>query len=92
MPAGDRFREAGWDAAYERFEMLKSALDDRVTSWAQFAIKFALSHPIVTSLIVGMNTPHQVDAVLDAADGNYMDRQVFERAWDIFTAHGLVPS
>jgi aryl-alcohol dehydrogenase-like predicted oxidoreductase len=90
LPTGDRFRETGWDAAYERFESLSSAFSDRVTSWTQFAIKFALSHPIVTSLIVGMNTPEQVDAVLDAADGDYPDRQVFEQAWDIFTAHGLV--
>lgn len=92
LPEGDRFWDKRWDPAYERLDVLKSSLGDRVTSWTQFAVKFALCHPIVTSLIVGLNTPEQVDGVLDAADGNYPDRQVFEKALEIFQRHGPVSS
>ncbi len=86
----DRFREEKWNGSYERLEKLKSAFGDQVESWTQFAIKFALSHPIVTSVIVGLNTPQQVDGVLDAADGAYLGRGVVEKAFDIFRTEGLV--
>ncbi len=73
-------------------ELLKSSLGIQVESWTQFAIKFALIHPIVSSLIVGLNTVEQVDEVLDAADGNYPDRRVYDRAQQIFRENGMVPS
>jgi aryl-alcohol dehydrogenase-like predicted oxidoreductase len=89
LPEGDRFGAETWDAAYERLGILKSALGDGVTSWTAFAIRFALIHPIVTSLIVGLNSPEQVDGVLDVANGDYPDRELFEKALDIFRTHGL---
>jgi aryl-alcohol dehydrogenase-like predicted oxidoreductase len=92
LPEGDRFQDESWNAAYERLELIKSAFGDAVTSWTQFAIKFTLSHSVVTSLIVGMNTPEQVDGVLDAADGDYPGRKVFEEALDIFRAQGPIQS
>ena len=84
LPADDRFQETNWDGAYARLDQLKAALSDTVTSWTEFAIKFGLCHPIVTSLIVGLNSIEQVDGVLDAANGNYPDRAVFEKARQIF--------
>ncbi|MCZ6680677.1 MAG: aldo/keto reductase [Candidatus Poribacteria bacterium] len=90
LPADDRFGDERWDAAYDRLGTLQSALGEDVTSWTAFAIKFALCHPIVTSLIVGLNTPAQVDGVLDAADGNYPDLKVFDKALEIFRAQGPV--
>ena len=90
LPQDDRFQGQRWDAAYERLEMLKTALGSKVKSWTQFAIKFALSQRVVTSLIVGLNTPEQVDGVLDAADGDYPDQQVFDQVLDIFEANGPV--
>lgn len=90
LPSDDRFQNQSWNAAYERLEILKVALGDGVASWTQFAIKFALCHPIVTSLIVGLNTPDQVDAVVDAADGHYPDRTLFAKALEIFRIHGPV--
>jgi aryl-alcohol dehydrogenase-like predicted oxidoreductase len=92
LPEDDRFQNESWNAAYERLELLKSAFGNEVTSWTHFAIKFTLSHPIVTSLIVGLNTPAQVDSVLDAADGDYPDRKVFEKALEICRTQGSVPS
>ena len=92
LAEGDRFHEARFDTAYERLGIVKSALADHVSSWTDFAIKFALSHPIVTSLIVSLNTPEQVDGVLDAADGNYPGEEVYEKVLGIFQKHGAVVS
>jgi hypothetical protein len=39
-----------------------------------------------------LNTPEQVDEILDAADGTYPDRGAFEEALAIFRQHGAVPS
>jgi aryl-alcohol dehydrogenase-like predicted oxidoreductase len=89
LPADDRFQDASWDNAYQRLEMLQTALGAEVSSWTDFAIKFGLCHPIVTSLIVGLNSVAQVDGVLDAADGNYPDRSVFEKALEIFRGSTL---
>jgi aryl-alcohol dehydrogenase-like predicted oxidoreductase len=92
LPAGDRFQNARWDAAYKRLEALQAALDDEIGSWTDFAIKFSLCHPTVTSLIVGLNSIEQVDGVLDAVDGDYPDRAVFEKALSIFQQEGIVSS
>ena len=74
------------------WELLQEALGVETESWTSFAIRFALIHPIVTSLIVGLNTPEQVDEVLDAAAGRYPDRAVFDRALEVFRTHGEVES
>ena len=92
LPEGDRCLAENWNAAYERMALLQETLNVEITSWTSFAIQFSLIHPIVTSLIVGLNTPEQVDGILDAADGNYPDRAVFDQALDLFRKHGMVES
>lgn len=89
LPAGDRFLDESKRPAYARLALLQQDLG-LSGSLTTFAIKFALSHPIVTSLIVGLNTPEQVDEILDAADGDYPDRKVFDQALAIFRQHGAV--
>lgn len=84
LPADDRYQNASWDDTYQQFEKLQSTLGIEIPSWTDFAIKFGLCHPIVTSLIVGLNSKEQVDGVLNAADGNYPDHSVFEKALEIF--------
>ncbi|MBT5876917.1 MAG: hypothetical protein HOH43_26075 [Candidatus Latescibacteria bacterium] len=90
LPLEDRNQDDLWDEAYGRLELIQAAMGDQVTSWTSFAIKFALIHPVVTSLIVGLNSVEQVDQVLDAADGIYPDRGVFYAAREIFRDHGAV--
>lgn len=92
LSADDRFQDARWDVAYKRLEKLQAALGDAIGSWTDFAIKFSLCHPTVKSLIVGLNTVEQVDGVIDAANGEYPDRAVFEKALEIFQQEGLVSS
>ena len=90
LAPGDRFHEASWDAAYERLQLFESSLRVEIESWTAFAIKFGLTHPLVTSLIVGLNSVEQVDGVLDAADGQYPERGVWDRALAVFREHGPV--
>ena len=90
LKEGDRLADASNDAAYERLALLESSLELQVESWTAFAVKFALIHPLVTSLIVGLNTPEQVDQVIDAANGQYPDRDLWNKALDLFRQHGMV--
>jgi aryl-alcohol dehydrogenase-like predicted oxidoreductase len=92
LPADDRFQDDRWDTAYKRLEKLQAGLGDVIGSWTDFAIKFSLCHPTVTSLIVGLNSVDQVDGVIDAANGEYPDRAVFEKALEIFQQEGGVSS
>ena len=72
--------------------LVQEAVGAQLESWTSFAVRFALIHPIVTSLIVGLNTPAQVDEVLDAAAGKGLERAACERAQEIFRARGMVAS
>ena len=92
LPADDRFLDNRWDRAYERLEKLQAALGYVIRSWTDFAVKFSLCHPAVTSLIVGLNSIEQVDGVIDAANGEYPDRAIFDKALEIFQQEGIVPS
>ena len=86
LPDDDRFNASQWDDAYRRLGKVEDHFGDAIESWTTFPIKFALCHPVVTSLIVGLNSVDQVDQVIDSADGNYPDRRAFDRAKKIFEA------
>jgi aryl-alcohol dehydrogenase-like predicted oxidoreductase len=90
LPAGDPMRDDKWKGGYDRLELLRGMFEGEIGSLTQFAVKFALTHPIVKSLVVGLNTVEQVDQVLDAADGRYFGMDTFERALAIFEQHGPV--
>ncbi len=92
LPSDDRYHEEQWDAAYDRLAILEADLGIEILSWTTFAIKFSLCHPIVTSLIVGLNSVEQVDGVLNVADGDYPNRRVFDLAQEIFRREGPVSS
>jgi aryl-alcohol dehydrogenase-like predicted oxidoreductase len=89
LPADDRMRDDKWNAAYGRLELLTAAFADQCDSLTAFAVKFALIHPVVTSLIVGLNSSAQVDEILDAANGDYPGRELFDEALEIFQQHGM---
>ena len=88
LPAGDRMRAPEWDGAYQRLAVLRQRLAP--ASLTRFAIRFALAHPIVASLIVGLNTVAQVDELIDAA-AEPAGRELFEQALAIFAELGPVP-
>jgi len=92
LEKNDRFNDPLWKDAYNRLALLITEFGSEVNSWTDFAIKFSLCHPIVTSLIVGLNTEEQVDGVLDAADGNYPNHNTFKKALTIYLENGLIKS
>ena len=87
LPSGDRMRDPSWDGAYRRLAILREHLAPG--SITAFAIQFALAHPIVASLIVGLNTVAQVDQVIDAA-AEPAPLSTFEQALAIFEEHGPI--
>jgi aryl-alcohol dehydrogenase-like predicted oxidoreductase len=92
LPAGDRFQDPQWDAAYQRLAKLNETFGAEIGDWTEFAIKFSLAHPVVTSLIVGLNSVEQVDQVLDAIDGNYPSSKLVNQAFEIYQKYGPVVS
>ena len=79
LAAGDPKRDRAWDGHYALFEKVQQALGDDVTSWNDAAIRFALSHPAITSVVVSLNNPEQVRAAVAAIDGPQFDRDTLER-------------
>ena len=61
---GDRLRET-----CERVDRLRPLLRDEVSSLAQLALKFCLSHAAVSTVIPGMRRPEHAEANCAASDG-----------------------
>jgi len=53
-------------------------------SMTGFAIRFALSSPLVGSVIVGLNSPDQVAGVAAAVEGDLPDPSLVARAFDLW--------
>ena len=67
---GDRLRETA-----ERAGRLQFLIRDEITSLAQAALKFSLSHPAVSTVIAGMRRPEHVQANCAASDGRLLTRR-----------------
>jgi aryl-alcohol dehydrogenase-like predicted oxidoreductase len=61
---GDRLRET-----CKRVDRLKPLLGGAISSVAQLALRFCLSHPAVSTVIPGMRRPEHVEANCAASDG-----------------------
>lgn len=79
LASDDPKRQVAWDDNYRLFEAVQASVGNEIESWTDAAIRFALSHPAITSVVVSLNNPDQVRAALAAADGNYFDRTFVER-------------
>ncbi len=84
---GDRFNDSKWDTAYERLGLIASKFSGEIDSWTAFSIRVALAHPIVASLVVGLNSVEQVDSVIDAAEAAQVDHALYSRVLEIFQEH-----
>ena len=77
-----------WDSTYDRLEVLRERLAPE--SMTRFALRFALAHPVVSSLIIGLNTVAQVDQVIDAAE-EPLEGDLFDTPSESSTASGTRP-
>jgi aryl-alcohol dehydrogenase-like predicted oxidoreductase len=77
MTLDTRFPEGDWRARYfspenliptiERVERLKKVLPEGMTL-PEFALRFVLSHPVVSTTIIGMRRPEHVRANIGYSD------------------------
>ncbi|MFN3973296.1 MAG: aldo/keto reductase [Gemmobacter sp.] len=79
LSADDPKRDPAWDRHYDLFVRVQTDLGPDIASWSDAAIRFALSHPAITSVVVSLNNPDQVRAAIAAIDGRTYDRAFVER-------------
>lgn len=85
MPFGGRRNAAGTFSRVAGVALPEWAADIDVGSWAQFFLKYVVSHPAVTVAIPGMTRVHHLQDNLGAARGRLPDaamRREMERYWD----------
>ncbi len=84
-PDGHRLSDPRHAAEFSKRAKVVEAFRDQIgDSLVSFAIRFALAHPVVASVIVGINTPQQADGLLEAADGKYPPVEVVEQARELW--------
>lgn len=78
---GDRKRKV-----YERVERLKTLLDAEAGNLAELALRFTLSHDVVSTVIPGMRTVKHVTENISCSDGRKLSAEMLARlkqfAWD----------
>ncbi|MAE64664.1 MAG: hypothetical protein CMJ18_10395 [Phycisphaeraceae bacterium] len=80
LPDGDRCATAQYDPAYARLDLLKREFADEIgDSMTGFALRFALAHPAVTSVILGLNRVDQVDSTIRALDHPIPGAEILSR-------------
>ncbi len=85
LPAGDRFADAKYARDFAvRAKIAETFADEVGGSMTGFAIRFALAAPIVASVVVGLNTPEQVDGIVAAADGEYPSMETVRAAQQLW--------
>jgi aryl-alcohol dehydrogenase-like predicted oxidoreductase len=56
-----------------------------------FAIRFALAAPVVASVVVGLNTPEQVEGIVAAADGDLPSMETVAKAQELWRSNSPAP-
>lgn len=71
LAGDDRLAGSEWNEKYEQLSRLRTELNLNPDSWTRYAIRFSLSHRLIASTAVSINSPAQLEDALEAADGNY---------------------
>lgn len=91
LPADDLKHSAGWDSRYALLDKIRAHIGEPDGGWTDFALKFALAHRAVSSLVVSANNEQQVNAMLAACDGNYPARELLNRVHALVEEEGMPP-
>jgi aryl-alcohol dehydrogenase-like predicted oxidoreductase len=82
---GDRFADPRYAPALAKRQKIAETFRAEIgESMTAFAIRFALGHPIVGSLVVGLNRPEQVVGLANAVDGPLPSLDVVRRAQELW--------
>ncbi|GAE94500.1 oxidoreductase [Gracilibacillus boraciitolerans JCM 21714] len=87
LPEDSSLRDHSWDDAYQLFDKVKEVVPASEISWESFAIKFCLADPTVTTTVMGLNNPAQVEAAVKAANGVYPDAELVQQVWNTIAKH-----
>lgn len=81
LGAEDRFKDDKYAQDFAKRSTIAGAMREEIQgSMTSFAIRCALADPIVAGVVVGLNTPHQVEGIVAAADGELPGEEVLEKA------------
>jgi len=90
LPEGDRMKQEEKRPWFDRTRAIEKLLGDRIRSWTEFALKFVLSDPLVTSAVVGINTVEQAEQVCALSDGEYPYRDAIPALLELYHREGAV--
>ena len=91
LDLGDTKRISNWDAPYALLDRIREVIGEEPPSWTQYAMKFALGHPGVTSVVASANTVQQTETLLEACDGDYPSRQTLADVRAAVAEIGMFP-
>lgn len=85
---GDRLAGEKFAGDFAKRARIADAFRDEIEgssgSMTGFAIRFALAAPVVASVVVGLNTPEQVEGVVAAADGDLPSMDAVAKAQELW--------
>ncbi len=85
MAADDRFRDSKYaDDFAKRAKVAEAFAVEIGGSMSSFALRFALASPVVGSLIVGLNSPAQVEGVVAAVAEPPLSPRIVTRAYELW--------
>ena len=80
LPGDDRMRGSEWDRLYSQLDELRSQLPEEPADWSEYALRFSIAHPAITTTVVGINTPEQFETALRAAEAPALPRDILDIA------------
>ncbi len=83
LPPDDRLAGPEWKRLYDQLTELKGKLQHPVESWTSFSLRFTLSDPAVTTMVVGINSEEQLDSILSALEGSPEPPEVLQAAHEV---------
>lgn len=85
LAADDRFRDPKYAADMAKRAKIAEAFAAEIgASMTGFAVRFALASPVVASVIVGLNSPAQVEGICAAVAADLPDPSVVDRAYALW--------
>ena len=85
LAAGDRFGEEQYVQDFAKRARIAEEFREEIGgSMTSFALRFALAHPLVASLVVGLNTPAQVAGVVKALEAELPSAAVVGKAQSLW--------
>lgn len=88
LPEDDRFKNEHGKREFEYRDRLAGLMGGTPQSWTQFAVRFGLSTPGAVSLVTAMNSPEQVDKVLEYSDSDPLSADLFEKLYSLYDEFG----